>query len=282
MRPVSTGSDLCAASRHTAVVSAQRFGVVVAAGAGQRLGGERPKAFIRLGGVPLLAHSVRAMAAVCSRIVVVVGHGHVDQGSELLAAAGVDATLCPGGATRTESVAAGLLTCRGLGICPGDLVGIHDAARPLASTTLIDRTFVAVDDGWDAAAPGLPVVDTLKLMDAVGMAVVRTVDRQGLWTVQTPQVFRWAVLERAYLLQDLGVTAGAQRPPAGEGLPAVTDDLGLVEESGGRVRLILGELSNLKITYPQDLAIAEGLLAAITQQMPPAAQALADPDGDQQ
>ncbi|MGH8901127.1 MAG: 2-C-methyl-D-erythritol 4-phosphate cytidylyltransferase [Egibacteraceae bacterium] len=227
-------------------MSARRFGIVVAAGAGQRMGGERPKAFIDLGGTPLLVHSARAMATVCDLIVVVVGGGHVDQGAKILAIAGIDAALCTGGATRTQSVAAGLLACRGLGARAHDLVGVHDAARPLASTQLVDRTFLATGGGWDATAPGLPVVDTLKLVGADDV-VLRTVDREGLWTVQTPQVFRWSTLEHAYLHGDL---------------PTVTDDLGLVERDGGRVRLILGEATNLKITYPQDLAIAEGLLAA--------------------
>lgn len=240
-------------------MSARRFGVVVAAGAGERLGGERPKAFIDLGGTPIFIHSVQAMAAICDRIVVVVGGEHVDQAGKALTEAGIQAALCAGGATRTQSVAAGLRACRVLGAHPDDLIGVHDAARPLASATLIDRTFAAVGDGWDAAAPGLPVVDTLKLVDAApdgmplrGATVVRTVDRQGVWMVQTPQVFRWAALQRVYLLQD---------QPAE--LPAATDDLGLVERAGGRIRLILGELSNLKITYPQDLAMAEALWRAL-------------------
>jgi 2-C-methyl-D-erythritol 4-phosphate cytidylyltransferase len=209
------------------------------------LGGELPKAFVDLGGTPLVVHSARAMAASCDWIAVVVGGDYVDRGARSLAAAQINATVCAGGATRTESVAAGLIACRRLGAGPGDLVGVHDAARPLTSVDLIDRTFAAVDDGWDAAAPGLPVVDTLKLLGADD-AVVRTVDREGLWAAQTPQVFRWSTLEDAY-----------------RGEPsAATDDLGLVERAGARVRLILGETTNVKITYPQDLVMAEALLCA--------------------
>lgn len=226
-------------------MSVRRFGVVVAAGSGQRLGGERPKGFVDLGGTPLLVHSARVMAAACSWIVVVVGGDHVHRGARSLAAAEIKATVCAGGGTRTESVAAGLIACRRLGACPDDLVGVHDAARPLASLELINRTFAAVNDGWDAAAPGLPVVDTLKLVGADD-AVVRTVDRRGLWAVQTPQVFRWSTLEDAYRGDPL----------------AATDDLGLVELAGARVRLILGEATNVKITYPQDLAMARALLCA--------------------
>jgi 2-C-methyl-D-erythritol 4-phosphate cytidylyltransferase len=231
----------------------------VAAGAGQRLGGGQPKAFVDLGGTPLLVHSTRAMAAVCDQIVVVVSDGHVDQGARSLGAAGIEATLCVGGATRTDSVAAGVLACQKLGTCPDDLVGVHDAARPLASVELIARTFAATSDGWDATAPGLPVVDTLKLVGA-DHTVIRTVDRQGLWAVQTPQVFRWGLLEHVYLCQ-CPETA--------------TDDLGLAERAGYRVRLIPGETTNLKITYPQDLVMAEALLAVLEGRARIASQASA-------
>jgi 2-C-methyl-D-erythritol 4-phosphate cytidylyltransferase len=225
-------------------MSEQRVGVVVAAGAGQRLGHASPKAFVHLGGVSLLVHSTQAMTQICDRLVVVVGDGWSAQARCMLAAAGIEARVCVGGTTRTESVAAGLAACGALE--PADLIGIHDAARPLASPALISRVFEAVHDGWDGAAPGLPVVDTLKLVGEVE-AVIRTVDRQGLWTVQTPQVFRWAALARAYAVLD----------------HVTTDDLGLVERSGGRVRLIIGEPTNLKITYNQDLRMAEALLGRV-------------------
>ena len=177
----------------------------------------------------------------CSRLVVVVGAEYAGQARDALGSAGLEAEVRAGGATRTESVAAGLALYGDLE--PDDLVAVHDAARPLVSADLVARVFAAVSDGWDAAAPGLPVTDTLKLVgdDA---RVLQTVDRQGLWTVQTPQAFRWRVLRRAY-------AAGAV---------SATDDLGLVERAEGRVRLVPGEPRNLKITYPQDLAIAEALL----------------------
>jgi 2-C-methyl-D-erythritol 4-phosphate cytidylyltransferase len=222
-------------------VSEQRVGVIVAAGAGQRLGHTCPKAFVHLGDVSLLVHSARAMGQVCDRLVAVVTEGWNEQARYTLTSAGINARVCVGGRTRTESVAAGLAACGALEST--DLIGIHDAARPLASPALISRVFAAVHDGWDGAAPGLPVVDTLKLVSEVE-AVIRTVDRQGVWTVQTPQVFRWAALARAYQVPD----------------HMMTDDLGLVERSGGRVRLIMGEPANLKITYNQDLTMAEALL----------------------
>ncbi|MGH8908736.1 MAG: 2-C-methyl-D-erythritol 4-phosphate cytidylyltransferase [Egibacteraceae bacterium] len=221
-------------------MSEQRVGVVVAAGTGERFGHDLPKAFVRLGDESLLVRSCQVMRQVCGRLVVVVGDDWRSQAGHMLASAGIKAWICGGGATRTDSVAAGLAACETLE--PSDLVGIHDAARPLASAALISRVFAAVRDGWDAAAPGLPVVDTLKLVGEDG-AVVRTVDRGRLWTVQTPQVFRWAALARAYQVPD-----------------QATDDLGLVERIGCRVRLIMGESTNLKITYRQDLELAEALL----------------------
>lgn len=223
-------------------MSGQRIGIVVAAGRGERLACDVPKAFVQLRAEPLLVHSTRGMARVCDRMVVVSTPGWSARASRLLRAAGIDAQVCEGGETRTDSVAAGLASCGALELT--DLVGVHDAARPLATPALIAAVFEAVAEGWDAAAPGLPVVDTLKLVDdAVG--VVRTVDRQGLWTVQTPQVFRWAVLQSAYR------TAGG----------VVTDDLGLVERAGARVRLVMGDPANIKVTYPRDLLLAEALLS---------------------
>jgi 2-C-methyl-D-erythritol 4-phosphate cytidylyltransferase len=124
---------------------------------------------------------------------------------------------------------------------------VHDAARPLVSPALVDRTIAALVDPWAAVAPGLPVVDTLKVVDAARERVVSTADRRNLWAVQTPQVFAHATLTRVHA-----------RIVAGE----VTDDLVLVEAAGGRVRVIPGERRNFKVTYPEDLAMAEALLAA--------------------
>jgi len=222
-------------------VTAQRIGMVVAAGRGERFARDLPKAFATLGDEPLLVHSARAMAQACDRTVVVCAHGWTAPAERLLVAAGIDAQVCEGGVTRTDSVASGLSSC---GACePDDLVGVHDAARPLATPALIAAVFAAVDEGADAAAPGLPVVDTVKLVDEAA-SVVRTVDRRGLWTVQTPQVFRWPVLSRAY-----ETVRGC-----------VTDDLALVEQAGAKVRLVMGDPANIKVTYPWDLELAEALM----------------------
>jgi 2-C-methyl-D-erythritol 4-phosphate cytidylyltransferase len=220
--------------------------IVVAAGSGERLGLGVPKGLVELAGAPLVVHAVRAVggaASICD-VVVVAGADHCEQVSAVLSAAGLDvAGVCAGGATRADSVSAGLAAL-GRDV---EIVAVHDAARPLVTADLVDRCVAALVDPWAAAAPALPVVDTLKLVDPLREAVVRTVDRRHLWAVQTPQVFGRGTLEQAHAR-----LAHAE----------VTDDLALVEEAGGRVRLIPGERRNFKITFPDDLVVAEALLAA--------------------
>lgn len=223
----------------------QATAVIVAAGSGQRLGAGVPKAFVEMAGAPMLVHAVTPFlqAETIAAVVVVAPRQLVARTQALLERAGVAATVCEGGETRQQSVSAGLDGCP-QGVA---LVAVHDAARPLVSARLIDRTVAALADPWDAVAPGLAVTDTLKLVEHPRQAVLRTVDRQGLWAVQTPQVFRRSTLERVHAR----VASAAD---------AATDDLALVERAGGRVRLIEGERRNFKITYPEDLALAESLL----------------------
>ena len=215
--------------------------IIVAAGLGERLAAGRPKAFVEIGGVAMVVHAVRAFAAAESidGIVVVVPTALVDE-SRRLFPDGV--TVTAGGATRQESVSNGLAACGSR----TRVVAVHDAARPLISPRLIDRTVAALVAPWDAVAPGEMVVDTLKLVDE-RQAVLRTVDRRGLWAVQTPQVAARATLERVHAR----VASAAD---------AATDDLSLVERAGGRVRLIEGERRNFKITHIEDLTLAEQLL----------------------
>lgn len=221
-------------------------GLVVAAGTGQRFGG-RSKAFALLAGEPLLVHATRALVAsgAVGDVVVVVAPAATERAGRALEAAGLPArAVVAGGATRQESVR------RGLERCPASTraVAVHDAARPLASPELVAATVAALAGGWAAVAPGLPVVDTLKLVEPASGQVVRTIDRTGVWAVQTPQVCEATVLRKAH-----------DRP---DQTAAVTDDLSLVERAGGRVRLVEGETGNLKVTYPHDLVFAEALLAA--------------------
>jgi 2-C-methyl-D-erythritol 4-phosphate cytidylyltransferase len=144
---------------------------------------------------------------------------------------------CMGGRRRQDSVRAGLHT-----IAPREWVVVHDGARPLVTPELIAAGLEAARE-TGAAVPALPVVETLKEGDANGF-VRRTVTREGLWAVQTPQVFRYDLLLRAH----------------NAALEEVTDDSALVEAMGGQVRLYPGSRTNIKVTTPEDIAIVEALL----------------------
>lgn len=228
--------------------------VVVAAGSGQRLGAGLAKAFVPVAGVAMVVHAVRAfaLATTVDDIVIVAPHdADVDSVRTLLRRDVVEPIIQAGGATRQESVSRGLAACpRGTSV-----VAVHDAARPLISPRLVDRVVRALVPPWDGVAPGLPVTDTLKLVDPTRRAVLRTVDRRGVWAVQTPQVFSRATLERVHAR----VASAAD---------AATDDLSLVERAGGRVRVIEGDRRNLKVTVPADLELAEELLAAMRDHQP--------------
>lgn len=214
--------------------------ILVAAGVGRRLGADLPKAFVLLDGEPLLAHAARAIAAsgVCDRLVVVVPEDRQDAAGALL---GDGALVCAGGRTRQESVARGLAHVR------QDVVAVHDAARATVPPELVRAVVEALTEDWDAVAPAVPVVDTVKRVDPDDGRVLETVSRTTLRAVQTPQVFR-----RELLLRLHGEAHGAD----------ATDDLLLVEQAGGRVRLIDGDERNLKITTAGDLALAEALRQA--------------------
>jgi 2-C-methyl-D-erythritol 4-phosphate cytidylyltransferase len=216
--------------------------LVPAAGAGIRLGPGGPKALRQLRGEALLVHAVRRIAAAPSVgwIVVSAPPDQTAGVAELLAGV-ARVSVVAGGATRQASVAAALAAV------PTDyeIILVHDAARALAPPSLVERVAAAVRGGHDAVIPVLPVVDTIKHVDAAG-AVVATVDRAVLRAVQTPQGFRRSVLTSAH------ATVIDQH----------TDDAGMVERLGVGVHTVLGEESALKITRPFDLAVADLLLDA--------------------
>lgn len=206
--------------------------IIVAAGRGERLGSDGPKALVRCGGRPLLAWSVDALRAAGLPVVVALPEG-VD--------APAGCTGVQGGRERSHSVRNALAAVP----ADADVVLVHDAARPLVTPDLVAACLAAMTDGVDAAIAAAPVTDTVK--EADGTHVVRTLDRSRLWAVQTPQVFRRTVLE-AVLAQDDAVLAAA------------TDDASLVEAAGGHVELVPAPRSNLKVTVPEDLVLAELLL----------------------
>jgi 2-C-methyl-D-erythritol 4-phosphate cytidylyltransferase len=210
--------------------------LVVAAGRGERLGFTGPKAFVVLGGRPMVQWSLDALGAVAAiRQVVVALPPGVSAPAGTLGVAG--------GEQRSHSVRAALVAAAG----DDEVVLVHDAARPLLTpATVRDCLRVLAAGDCDAAIAAAPVTDTVK--EADGDRVARTLDRTRLWAVQTPQAFRRSVLERA-LAQDDATLA------------AVTDDAALVEAMGGTVRLVPSPAANLKVTTPVDLRVAELLLA---------------------
>ncbi|HMD51837.1 MAG TPA: 2-C-methyl-D-erythritol 4-phosphate cytidylyltransferase [Solirubrobacteraceae bacterium] len=218
--------------------------LIVAAGSGDRLGADRPKALVEVAGRPLVQWSVDALSAVrgLRRIVVALPPG-ARVPAALAGAEGVETV--EGGAVRSDSVR------RALARAPdADTVLVHDAARPLLSTELAERVIAALlaDDQAAAAIAAAPVTDTVKRVNAAGV-VRETLDRSALWAVQTPQVFRRPALERALHV------------PARE-LALATDDAWLIERQGGRVLVVRASEENLKVTTPLDLRVAELLLAA--------------------
>ncbi|HWN23057.1 MAG TPA: 2-C-methyl-D-erythritol 4-phosphate cytidylyltransferase [Gaiellaceae bacterium] len=218
------------------------WALLVAAGSGERLGEERPKAFVRLGQLPLLAEPLRRLdeSSWIDSIVVVVPEGWEEPAillAEELSATKVVASVT-GGATRAESVRAALAEV------PEDalVVLVHDAARPLVSDAVVERVLAPLSEGWDGVVPGLRLADTVKRVE--GDAVVETVDREGLVGVQTPQAFLAPTLRAAY--------AG--------GLGGATDCASLVEARGGRIRWVEGDRRLLKVTTPDDLELLSSWL----------------------
>lgn len=223
------------------------WGILAAGGEGARLGGDEPKAFRSLAGIPMLAHSLLALARVpaIEGTVLVVPATHVEPGRAVASAyaPGTRIEVVGGGSTRQESVRAGLAAV------PPDAarVLVHDAARPLVTAALIEAALRALATAPCAVA-AVPVADTLKRADAG--RVVETVARGGLWRAQTPQAFHAPLLRRAH------------ERAAGEGFEA-TDDSALVEWMGEPVAIVPGDERNLKVTSPEELALAEALLAAM-------------------
>ena len=223
-------------------MSATAVALIVAAGRGERLGSDGPKAFVPLAGRPMLDWSVDALQQVSAvrQIIVALPEGfEAPQGTVGVA----------GGAVRSQSVLNALAAAD-----PGaEVVVVHDAARPLVSAALIEDCIAALDqDGrWDAAIAAAPVKDTVK-RSLDGVAVAETPARSELWAVQTPQVFRREALERA-----LGRSEAE--------LAAASDDAMLVEADGGRVRLVHCQSENFKVTTSVDLALAGQMLGAATE-----------------
>ena len=218
------------------------WAVIVAAGRGERLGLDRPKAFAKLNDRPLLAESLERLEwSEWVDSIVVVAPPDWEEPVILLAeelGCGKVVAAVPGGDNRTASVRSGLAEV------PDDaaVVLVHDAARPVLAEGVIERLLTTLPEGWDGVVPGLPIADTVKRVD--GDQIVETVDRDALVVTQTPQAFVWPVLRDA--------AAGAEE---------ATDCAAMVEARGGRIKVVRGDRRLIKVTERDDLELVAQWLA---------------------
>jgi 2-C-methyl-D-erythritol 4-phosphate cytidylyltransferase/2-C-methyl-D-erythritol 2,4-cyclodiphosphate synthase len=218
--------------------------IVVAGGSGTRLGSSTPKAFVELGDRSMLSRSLDPLARLDAQVVIVVPAGREDEAAAIAADALGDAipfAVVPGGATRQESVAAGLAAVASA----VRIVLVHDAARALTPHDVFARVVAAIDDGAVGAIPVVPVVDTIKRVHAG--EIVGVVDRSELSAAQTPQGFRRDVLDAAYRAASVDFT----------------DDAALVAAAGHDVAAVEGAPLAFKITTPADLERARALVAPV-------------------
>ena len=229
---------------------ARAWVIVAAAGESRRMGlpeGES-KQFLLLAGEPIICHSVRRLSAIAevAGVVVVLHPSHVVRFAGLASASeeGKPVLIAEGGRERSDSVRAGLAAVP----ADADVIAVHDGARPLFGRHVFLECLAALD-GADGAVPATAVIDTLKRA-ADGGRIVHTVDRNELWAVQTPQVFRAAALRAAYARTD--VTGS-------------TDDASVLERAGASVVVVPSTPANVKITTPADLPLAGALLSWETE-----------------
>jgi 2-C-methyl-D-erythritol 4-phosphate cytidylyltransferase len=218
------------------------WAVIVAAGRGERLGLDRPKAFANLNGRPLLAESLERLEwSEWVDSIVVSAPPDWEEPVILLAeelGCGKVLSVVPGGDSRAASVRAGLAEVSE----DAAVTLVHDAARPVLPEEVIERLMTTLNEGWDGVVPGLPVADTVKRLD--GDQVVETLDRGSLVGAQTPQAF----------------ISSALRDAAAGGDDA-TDCAALVEARGGRIKVVPGDRRLVKVTEPADLEMVEAWLA---------------------
>lgn len=220
--------------------------LIPAAGSGSRMRTETPKQYALLAGKPLLQHAVHVLCAhpQIEQVFIVLSPG--DKLFNTLdwhaCGAKLSALYC-GGETRAASVFNGLLAANGA-IDGTDWVLVHDAARPCLRAVDIDRLIAEVGDSDTGGLLAVPVADTLKRANAGG-EVLQTEGREHLWRAQTPQMFRYRVLIEALRRADIA---------------AVTDESSAVEQTGAKPKLVQGSTDNFKVTWPEDLALAELIL----------------------
>lgn len=217
--------------------------IVLAAGQGRRMNSSVQKQYLELKGKPVLYYSLQAFQDCpwMDEIILVTGQEEITYCEQLAAQWGFTKVckVIPGGAQRHDSVYAGLLSCEGT-----EYVFIHDAARPFLDQGILERAWEAVQE-CKACAVGVPAKDTIKIADPEGN-IAATPERSFVWQIQTPQVFAYSLIRQAHETMRLG------------DMSRVTDDAMVAECAlGCRVRLVMGDYRNIKITTPEDLVIAE-------------------------
>jgi 2-C-methyl-D-erythritol 4-phosphate cytidylyltransferase len=227
-------------------MAAKSYALLPAAGSGSRMGVPTPKQYLEIAGRPLLYHALAAMARhpriEQTFVVLAPGDARFPAGGWRELGSKVTPLYC-GGETRAASVFNGLLAARDA-IGGSDWVLVHDAARPCIGREELDRLFGELEADETGGLLAVPVADTLKRANR-DARVAATEPRDNLWLAQTPQMFRYRVLLEALRAAD----------PAG-----VTDEARAVEALGLKPRLVMGDTRNLKVTYPEDLALAELIL----------------------
>ena len=222
----------------------RHFAIVPAAGSGSRMAASRPKQYLPLLGRPLIHHALAVLCAApaIDAVYVVLSVDDAEWARHAWSARGpLLRTLFCGGATGAASVRGGLRAIAGEAAA-GDWVLVHDAARPCLAAWHVDKLVRELAHEEVGGLLAVPVADTLKRADE-HQHVVETVARDSLWQAQTPQMFRYAMLRRAL-----------------EGARKVTDEASAIEAAGLRPRLVQGDATNLKVTYPLDLHLAEWIL----------------------
>lgn len=225
----------------------RRFALIPAAGTSLRFGGGQPKQYVPVAGMPLLRRSIDALndSIVLEAVFVVLAPGDKLYTELIGAVRGVEPLYC-GGANRAESVRNGLAAI-GRYAAAEDWVLVHDAARPCIDVTTLNRLLHELDDEPVGGLLAVPLADTLKRAEAgAGLRAVSTESRDGLWCAQTPQMFRYAILQHAFRNADCA---------------RITDEAQAVEALGIKPRLVQGSPANIKVTYPEDVALAEAILA---------------------
>lgn len=224
----------------------RRFALIPAAGAGMRFGSDIPKQYLPLAGVPLLRRTIDALndAIVLEAIFVVLAREDTLYAERIGKVRGVETLYC-GGATRAESVR-NALAAIGRRVAAEDWVLVHDAVRPCIDVSTLNRLLHELESEPVGGLLAVPLADTLKRAESgAGLRAISTETREGLWCAQTPQMFRYAILQHAFRQADLG---------------KITDEAQAVEALGVKPRLVQGSPSNIKVTYAEDIELAAAIL----------------------